>query len=417
MEKFNTPRSWRLWAHVLPGAAILSLGALPALAQDAAPPAPKSDTSGPTPIAVSPRYRVEPGDVLAVTVQGKPELSKISSVQPDGTIQCPYIGLVKVAGLDMSQVLNVLTQKFSKEVRNPSLTVDVVGRRIKEVSILGSGIRNEGQRRLGDQWYVFDLIANSGGLAVPAEWTDAKIIRRNGDAVKVIAIDLSHPEDPHQNVLLEEGDQLQIDVLDRSKTHVLVSGAVAAPNLYPLQKDRSLLTLISQAGGVTPLASLTRAVIKRSNGQEIPVDLTPLYQEGAISTVDIKLEPGDTVVIPANKRFYSLQGAINRTGEVPYPEDREMTVLTALNAAGGPAPGAELKKAYLIHVNPDRSTTQTLINLETLLKNKDAKAAEKQDVALKAGDALYIEWKNPPKDRMTLRDVVNFIPFVGMFMR
>src|SRR3546814_10554179 len=47
------------------------------------------------------------------------------NVNPDGTIQFPFIGPIKVAGLTENEARELLTKRLSKYVQDPQITVRV----------------------------------------------------------------------------------------------------------------------------------------------------------------------------------------------------------------------------------------------------------------------------------------------------
>ena len=60
-------------------------------------------------------YRVGPGDVLEVVVDGRPDLSRLPTVQTTGTIHHPLLGDVPVADLSVADVLTRVATLLAKE--------------------------------------------------------------------------------------------------------------------------------------------------------------------------------------------------------------------------------------------------------------------------------------------------------------
>jgi polysaccharide export outer membrane protein len=88
-------------------------------------------------------------------------------------------------------------------------------------------------------------------------------------------------------------------------------GGVLKPGPIQLTQDLSLLQGISVAGGLTPTADLESASVVRGNTR-IPVDFVKLVQKGDV-TQNVKLQPGDTIVIPLADVVY-VQGGQTLTG-------------------------------------------------------------------------------------------------------
>src|SRR5215470_7998119 len=83
---------------------------------------------------------VGPGDVFEVSVLGEKDIEKEYRVQPDGTIDFPYLDRIPVAGLEPQQIEDLLRQKFveKKILVDPQITLLMKSYGSKKVSILGA---------------------------------------------------------------------------------------------------------------------------------------------------------------------------------------------------------------------------------------------------------------------------------------
>jgi hypothetical protein len=70
-------------------------------------------------------YRVDIGDRLEVSVWRHPELSKTVVVDRAGNIRLPLIDVVKVSGLSVNDVADLLTRKLEFTSPRPQVTVAV----------------------------------------------------------------------------------------------------------------------------------------------------------------------------------------------------------------------------------------------------------------------------------------------------
>lgn len=166
---------------------------------------------------------------------------------------------------------------------------------------------------------------------------------------------------------------------------VYLVGRVAKPGVHPIQAGTPLLQALTVAGGVLPDASLSSAYVIRRN-QKIPVNLRRLVQDGDLSQ-NIPLETDDTIVVPeaatatnevGGSQIYLL-GKFVKPGV--YPIKSDLPVLHALFLAGGMAPGADPRKAFLV-----RGSTKIPVDLDRLIQEGDLS----QNLTLKAGDTLTI---------------------------
>jgi polysaccharide export outer membrane protein len=177
---------------------------------------------------------------------------------------------------------------------------------------------------------------------------------------------------------------------------VYLVGCIAKPGVHPIQAGTPLLQALTLGGGVTPGAdstataprcrpALAAAYVLRGN-EKIPVDLRKLIQEGDLSQ-NIPVRTGDTIVVPetvtatsevGDSQIYLL-GKFARPGV--YPIKQDLPVLHALFLAGGMAPGADPKKAFVV-----RGSTKTPVDLDRLIQEGDLS----QNLTLRAGDTLTI---------------------------
>jgi polysaccharide biosynthesis/export protein len=157
-------------------------------------------------------YYVEAGDVLNIHVFPAEEFSKEVTVQPDGTIELPLLGSIKVQGLAASELEKVLTAKFSKYVANPSITINIRKFSANRVAIIGE-VHMSGYHEYREDMKVLELIADAGGLADYARGEQAKIFRKvkepDGKVREdVIAVDLTAVMSGQmdKNMVLKSGD-------------------------------------------------------------------------------------------------------------------------------------------------------------------------------------------------------------------
>lgn len=147
------------------------------------------------PPALEKEYFVEAGDVLSINVFPAEEFSREVTVQPDGTIELPLLGSIKVQSLRPGELEKVLTAKFSKYVSNPSVTINVRKFAANRVAIIGE-VRVPGYHEYREGMKALDLMANAHGLADYARGEKARIFRKAKDAdgktrEEVVNVDLA----------------------------------------------------------------------------------------------------------------------------------------------------------------------------------------------------------------------------------
>ena len=348
--------------------------------------------------AVASDYKVKAGDTISIQVLNHPEFSIAGTrVQNDNTISY-FFGPIVVTGKTISEIGKLVTKQLveAKQLVSPIVSVSVASREPMTVNIYGD-VRNAGKVELRDGMRLLDVLALAGGLPSDRyEFYKLVVYRPNGPVV--VDVTKLYTGDSKQNIALESGDNIIIDEADPSETMVRVVGEVRSQSSVVIPRDGSILAVLNAAGGVTPTAALSEASIVRK-GQTIKVDLRGILETGIVKG-GFKLEAGDVLVIPQNKKVFRTNGAMQKTGEIIYPDDRSLTLFEALSIAGLPAQNANLKNVRLTRKLTDGKDETTTHNVEVMLKGDLAK-----DVAVKPDDSIFVEPKSGKK-RFSLQDAL-----------
>ncbi|NML33893.1 polysaccharide biosynthesis/export family protein [Paraburkholderia antibiotica] len=224
-----------VWDHpeLTGGTGITSLPPLPTAITPSPGP---SQTQGATPLASAP------------ISTGSGEGGLTVRVASNGTIFFPRVGRIKVVGKSMQQVQEALTHSLSRTVRNPQLDVRVSGFNSQSVQVTGN-LRTPSSEAITDSpLTVLDAINRAGGALPDADLQNVGVTR-NGRRYTVDIASLLETGNPQQNVLLQDGDI--IDVPDRSNSRVFVLGEVNKPTSLPMNRGR--LTLADALTGAGSL--------------------------------------------------------------------------------------------------------------------------------------------------------------------
>ncbi len=145
--------------------------------------------------------RIVPNNRLSILVFNHPELStrdvraQINPrdergvlVAPDGTIDLPLVGVIRVGGLTARQAATLLTREYAKYVRHSHVTVDILNKR---AFVLGE-VRNPGRVDIvEDTTSLLELLSSTGGLTDFADRQSIKIIRGTREKPEVETVDLT----------------------------------------------------------------------------------------------------------------------------------------------------------------------------------------------------------------------------------
>jgi polysaccharide export outer membrane protein len=179
--------------------------------------------------------------------------------------------------------------------------------------------------------------------------------------------------------------QSSVSILNFALNGVSVVGEVGKPGNYAVTGSRTLLDVISMAGGLTTSAD-TRIVVERSDGKiEDTVDL-PADSGTEMLRNDVLLSAGDKVVVQRAGMVYVL-GDVGKPGGYLMHQNGKITVMQAIAFAGGSTRISAEKKAYLLQQNKSGYST-TVVSLRDMYKGKAS------DISMSSGDILYVPSSN-----------------------
>ncbi len=244
-------------------------------------------------------YRVGPGDVIEVAVDGRPDLSRMPTVQTTGNVWLPRAGDVAVRGLTAAEIgARVAPLLAGSDLASPRVAVRVSGYNSQFVWVTGA-VNRPGRKPLRSGTRLVDALLDAGGFVPDA--SGEVVVARGSDAFADSTREVRFKfggKDPTPEELeklglpLAAGDRVTA-VLQR---WVGVSGAVQRPGPYAFADSLTLRALVDQAGGL--LRTGSQRVILRRAGVDQEVDLADV-RSGRVP--DVALQPGDEVLVRARR--------------------------------------------------------------------------------------------------------------------
>jgi polysaccharide biosynthesis/export protein len=163
---------------------------------------------------------------------------------------------------------------------------------------------------------------------------------------------------------------------------VSILGQVRSSGAYPIGTGRPVLDVLALAGGLNETAD-RNILIERRGDPEHPVHYNVSNDGVAAVRSSVMVYPGDTILVAKAGIVYVL-GDVNRPGGIVMDNNSsEMTLLQALAMAGGVARTAKQGHAKLLR-------KEGASYKETQLSLGDIQNGKQQDMALAAGDVLYV---------------------------
>jgi polysaccharide export outer membrane protein len=241
--------------------------------------------------------RVRAQDVLNITVVDQPTLTQKYTVDADGRIALPLIGILQAAGLTPEELAAEMRRRLSDGFfTNPQVRIEI--ERAMRVFVFG-GVTAPGMYPLTKSMTLMEVLARAGYQGA----SEAIIVRSKDGGVspampdqkdaEVIRVNLREFEKElekgqlSRNVLLADADTIYVPRFDPNR--VYVSGQVRTPGAYSVPDKTTVYQALALAGGPTERASLGKVKIMR-------------LVDGKQKTINAKLEdfvrPGDTIVVP-----------------------------------------------------------------------------------------------------------------------
>jgi polysaccharide biosynthesis/export protein len=154
-------------------------------------------------------YVIGAGDTLAINIWKEPSLSGPVKVRPDGYVTLPLINEVQVVGLTTSQLRKTLEEKYKEFTIDPFITIRVEGIASSEVFLVGQ-VSRPGAFALNGNETLLQILTRAGGLAVFADRSNLRVVRREGQKITeyIVDYDAIVKGDLKQDILLRPGDRI-----------------------------------------------------------------------------------------------------------------------------------------------------------------------------------------------------------------
>ncbi len=165
----------------------------------------------PTPVQST---QLGPGDVFDIDVVGEKDLPTEYRVNPDGTIDFPYIQRVDVKGLEPQEVVDLLKKKLkeAKILVDPQITLLVKQYASKKVSVIGQ-VNKPGSVSWTDGMKLVDAIVQTGGFTSIADSNHVILTRQTAkDKSVTVTISVDAITDGAQpDIPLQAGDTIKVE--------------------------------------------------------------------------------------------------------------------------------------------------------------------------------------------------------------
>jgi len=259
-------------------------------------------SAAPAPATVeAQRFYVGPGDQLTLTVYGQPEMGAEVTVNDNGQITLPLVGMLQVTGHTPAMIEQAVARRLREGdyLRNPEVAVQVKQLKSQMISLLGE-VQRPGRYPIQGRLTVLEALASAGGTTPKAD-AMALVLRRESPLNTDINTN-THASTTRREIPVRlnaqataSGASPDLELLGDDVVYVgpqklfYVHGQVARPGAYPVEPDLNVMRVLAISGGVSERGSANRVVLHRRNaaGELEQLDTTP----------DSLIQPGDVVFV------------------------------------------------------------------------------------------------------------------------
>lgn len=263
-------------------------------------------------------YVVGPGDEILVSMASPRRNGDYSLiVNRNGTISVPNIGVISVAGLSYTRLVDLLTRKLKGGASEMRLAVRMGKLRSIQVFVVGK-VRRPGAYTVSALSNLSNAIMACGGPTKVGSLRNIQL-KRNGRTVSQFDFyDFLLQGDSSRDLRLHSGDVIFVPEIGPV---VGISGNVREPAIYELRGKTSLTEALKLAGNITPMGYTQQIQIERYSQNAaktiVDVDMSRLSSAGKT-----ELQDGDLIRISSvNDKLMNgiyLDGNVERPGKYEY---------------------------------------------------------------------------------------------------
>ena len=333
-------------------------------------------------IATPVNYIIGPDDQLQIILFGNSVANWNLDVSPDGNINIPGVGVLKVASKSVEQATaaikaTLVANRYAID-RGTNLSV-TLGGKIRSIKVILQGqIVRPGTYTLSSLSSVFNALYLAHGPNDIGSFRKIELIRA-GKVVRTLDLyDFLLKGSRKDDVNLRDQDVIRVPPYG---TRVELKGEIKEPAIFETLPGETLQDVINFSGGFTDEAYTERIKAVKIVGRQFRIDdifekdfKTYIPSRGDKYTVDRVLDRYENRVI--------IKGAIFKPGE--YELQKGLTVSQLIKNAGGLKEDAFTARGSIIRLNPDNSIQQVSFDIAGIL-NKQV-----PDVLLQREDSVTV---------------------------
>jgi len=247
------------------------------------------------------KYILGPADIISIDLTDTDDIDNSYEIDPEGMIDLPFIGKVKIDGLSIDDAQYVLKEILAEYYKNPDLQISIDEYNSSKVYFIGA-VRNQITINLDQK--PIKLIeaaiqANFNPNAADKLLGTKGFLRRDNKVYKINLNNAFTSVDDKENFYLKKDDVIFID---RNSDSIHVFGEVSKPGEYYPNNSYSLTELISTAGLNQLTANAKKVyVIREDFNNFLKVKVYQLDIKNPVNLIagrKFMLQPKDILFIP-----------------------------------------------------------------------------------------------------------------------
>jgi protein involved in polysaccharide export with SLBB domain len=270
-------------------------------------------------------YIVDFGDSFNIKVTGTKNTEYSANVQRDGSLFIEDVGNVYISGLDITQAITTIKNKFNSSIIGEDIFVTLSEVRDIQVLITGDSFA-PGIYTLNGNTNILHALSMSGGIKETGSLRSIEIKRNGKEVAEYDVYNAILKGEIDFNQKLRSGDSIIINTV---QDLIRISGGIKRPGLYELKKNETLFDLISFANGFSSSKSEKKLEYSYSLGGEIITKNLSIEDLKNFTPID-----GASLYIPFYKKNYvEISGEVRNPGI--YPISDSESIGSIIKRAGG----------------------------------------------------------------------------------
>ena len=209
-------------------------------------------------------YPVGPGDEIIITVWGEVELRHDITVDRDGQIYIPQVGLINTTGNTIKQLKSRLKVEMAKSyssIKKNKAFLDVSLGKLRPIRVFVVGeVNSPGVFTVPALTSAFNMLFYAGGIKKTASLRTISLVRNDQVYETLDFYDFITLGKKYPNIRLQNYDVILIPTI---KNMVTWDGAVKKPAVYELKDNEGILDLVNFSGGFLDNAYINNISIRR----------------------------------------------------------------------------------------------------------------------------------------------------------